>query len=373
MNTPFGKMLEKNAFKKFFSVVALLSAGFGAIMNGVAVWRLGGNIWGAGFLAVLYIVMGISTLKQSEILVKWKNKKLERIMGISSCFFIYDFLLLLLWLIFTLLFPASEKGRTIGVVALDGAAAVIVILGYLHAKQIKYTSYSISLGLKENCRIAMMSDIHLGVFVREKHIRRLVDKVNLLEPDLVVICGDMIDVNNHILEDEAALKRISSLLRKIKTKEGVFVVLGNHDPKADNKAFTDFLRESNIRLLHNQAVQLKSFNLVGRTDASNNRRSSIENLSKEIKAGLPVIVLDHNPAGIPEAGRFGADLVLSGHTHKGQFFPATYFTKLANGKRYFYGHEQFGKTHAVISSGAGFFQLPVRIGTSNEIVDLHIS
>ena len=99
----------------------------------------------------------------------------------------------------------------------------------------------------------------------------------------------------------------------------------------------------------------------------------MESLAKEINSSLPVVVLDHNPSGIPEAVEFGADLVLSGHTHKGQFFPVTYFTKLANGKHYFYGHEQFGKTYAIISSGAGFFQLPVRIGTSNEIVDIHIS
>ena len=50
----------------------------------------------------------------------------------------------------------------------------------------------------------------------------------------------------------------------------------------------------------------------------------------------------------------------------------TYFTKLANGKHYFYGCESFGKTRAVISSGAGFFQLPVRIGTSNEVVDIQL-
>ena len=99
----------------------------------------------------------------------------------------------------------------------------------------------------------------------------------------------------------------------------------------------------------------------------------MESLATQIHPALPTIVLDHNPAGIRQAIPFQVDLVLSGHTHKGQFIPVTYFTKLANGKHYFYGHEQFGKTHAIISSGAGFFQLPVRIGTSNAIVDLHLT
>lgn len=374
MNTPFGKILEKNIFKKVFSAVILLSSVVGAIMNSYAVWTMGVGAGISCIIGILYIVMGISALMQNQIMEKWRNKKLEMIMGIYSCFFIYDFMILLLWWIFSALLMVPGKVQAMGVFVLDILAVVIVALGYLHAKQIKYTSYSIPLGLKGNtCRIAMMSDIHLGVFVGEKHIQNIVDKVNRLEPDLAVICGDIIDVNNHILDDEEALNRISSLFRRINAKKGVFAVLGNHDPKADNKKFADFLQASNIQLLHNQVIQLEGFNLVGRTDASNNYRSSMESLAKEINLGLPTIVLDHNPGGIPEAGKLGADLVLSGHTHKGQFIPVTFFTKLANGKHYFYGHEQFGKTHAIISSGAGYFQLPVRIGTSNEIVDIHIS
>ena len=98
----------------------------------------------------------------------------------------------------------------------------------------------------------------------------------------------------------------------------------------------------------------------------------MEQLSKEISSDIPTVVLDHNPSGISEAAEYGADLVLSGHTHKGQFVPVTYFTKLANGKHFFYGYEQFGKTQAIISSGAGYFQLPVRIGTDNEVVKIEL-
>ena len=68
----------------------------------------------------------------------------------------------------------------------------------------------------------------------------------------------------------------------------------------------------------------------------------------------------------------GASLVLCGHTHRGQFFPATIFTRWANGRRFFYGRESFGRTEAVISSGAGFFQLPMRIGTDSEVVEIRL-
>ena len=374
MDTPFGKFLEKNFFKKFFSIFILFSAAIGAVMNTHAVKILLQKDWLAYLIGILYLAMGISALMQNEIMKKWHNKKLETIMGIYSCFFIYDCMLLLLWLIFSCLFSMSHHIQTIGIFCIDLIAVIIVMAGYFHAKQIKYTSYSVHLGLKENSyRIAMLSDIHLGVYVDEKHILKIADKVNHLNPDLVVICGDLIDVNNHILEDDKELAKISSVFQKIKAKDGVFAVLGNHDPNIANKRFHDFLNASHIQLLHNQVIQISGLNLVGRTDASNNERCSMESLATQIHPALPTIVLAHNPAGIRQAIPFQVDLVLSGHTHKGQFIPVTYFTKLANGKHYFYGHEQFGKTHAIISSGAGFFQLPVRIGTSNEIVDLHLT
>lgn len=374
MNTPFGKFLEKNFFKKFFSIFILFSAAVGAIMNTHALKMLLHSNWLPYVIGILYLVMGISALMQNQIMEKWHNKKLETIMGIYSCFFIYDCLVLLLWLLVSCLFPISKSIQTVGILVLDLLAVILVTGGYLHTKKIKYTSYSIPLGIKKpSYRIAMMSDIHLGVYVDEKHIQRIVDKINQLKADLVVICGDLIDVNNHILEDEEALKKISSIFKKIEVKDGVFAVLGNHDPNISNKKFSDFLQASNIQILHNQVVEFSNFNLIGRTDASNNERASIESLWNQCNPSLPTIVLDHNPSGIREACPLQIDLVLSGHTHKGQFFPVTYFTKLANGKHYFYGLEQFGKTSAVISSGAGFFQLPVRIGTSNEIVDLQLS
>lgn len=74
------------------------------------------------------------------------------------------------------------------------------------------------------------------------------------------------------------------------------------------------------------------------------------------------------PQGIREAASCGVDLVLCGHTHKGQLFPLTILTRLANGAQYFYGYGVSEKTRSVISAGTGFFGLPIRIGTDSEIV-----
>ena len=87
----------------------------------------------------------------------------------------------------------------------------------------------------------------------------------------------------------------------------------------------------------------------------------------------PVVVIDHNPLGIEEGVEADVALLLCGHTHKGQFFPATLFTKWFYGARGFYGHFQTGKIHSVVTSGAGYFQLPIRIGTNSEIVVMHLN
>ena len=82
MNTAFGKILEKKIFKKVFSVVILLSSVVGAVMNSYAVWTLGVSTGVSCIIGIIYIVMGISALMQNQIMEKWRNKKLEMLMGI---------------------------------------------------------------------------------------------------------------------------------------------------------------------------------------------------------------------------------------------------------------------------------------------------
>jgi len=119
--------------------------------------------------------------------------------------------------------------------------------------------------------------------------------------------------------------------------------------------------------------------LIGRDDVTTNpdRRKLQDILTgsegeKSSANEKPRIVVDHNPLGIKEAADNKIDLVLCGHTHKGQFFPTNVFTKLAYGKQGYYGYYQDGGTQSVVYSGAGYFQMPMRIGSNSEIVVLNI-
>lgn len=290
-----------------------------------------------------------------------------------SCFIIYYLLTMLPWELMCLLVRPAETIKAIGVVGCFIAAGLIVLCGYLRTKTIKTKPYKITIGNGNvNYRIALISDIHLGVFVGERHVQRMVRKINALQPDLVVISGDIFDVDNSLLERPDELKQISKEFRKIKSKEGVYAVVGNHDPEISNKAFARFLKAAKIRLLNDETKELSKINLIGRTDEANNERCEVSNILSKIESQKPTVVLDHKPENITEATEHGADLVLCGHTHRGQMFPITLFTKWANGKNCFYGHHISGKTHSIITSGVVFFELPVRIGTNNEIVDIYL-
>lgn len=201
----------------------------------------------------------------------------------------------------------------------------------------------------------------------------MVSRVNSLSPDMVVIVGDTF--NNGYVEECRKLDTISVLLRTLQTRDGICAVLGNHDPVFTDENMQRFFKEANIRLLYNEVKLCPLFDLVGRNDLLHCKwlaesRTPLKELLPAEPRKKPVIVLDHNPEGINEAVECGVDLVLCGHTHKGQFFPATYFTRLFHGKNLFYGQAAFGKTQTIISAGTGYFQLPIRVGTNSEIIEI---
>ena len=194
----------------------------------------------------------------------------------------------------------------------------------------------------------------------------------LSEEGIVIIAGDLFDNYGSSSQTNIELSRVSRQLRKIQSRDGVILTLGNHDPVASNEAFQSFLRESNIKLVNNEVIEHPDFYVIGRTDPYRNLRDPIDNLICMCNKEKPRIIVDHDPQYISEAVSCDADLILSGHTHAGQFFPASTFVRFVMGKEKFYGHHLIGKTHCIISAGAGVFNLPVRIGTRNEIVDITI-
>lgn len=218
-------------------------------------------------------------------------------------------------------------------------------------------------------RIVLLSDLHIGSVVGRHQIRRVVRCANAQDADLIVITGDIF---NHMDVQECAKpERVAQELAGLRSRHGTYSVLGNHDPRITNRALRDFLEKARIEPIDNRSVEVDGLTLVGRTGVVGRaNRMLLRSLIPE-KHGMTV-VLDHDPQGIPEARACGADLILCGHTHQGQFWPCTLFTKLSYAKGMFYGYSCEGRTRSIVSAGTGYFQMPIRIGTHSEVVVIDI-
>lgn len=375
MDTGLGRFLQTKKCAILLLLVLVFAIVFCSVVTAWAILKATGSNVLHYIPYLAFIIMVLMILSQ---LIPGEKKApiiYRAAVSFVTCFCLYDFMYLFVYEVLEIFMRLKGFVWACGVFICTGGAILTVIGGAVYARVIKETSYDITVeGLSKDCRIALISDLHMGIYVRSHHIKRTVDKINSFSPDLVLIAGDIVDVDNRILSEPKRLKQISGIFRGIKSKEGVYATLGNHDPNIEeNPLMRQFLEDSHITLLHNETVELENMNLMGRTDDTHNERKTMEEMMENVNKDKPLIIMDHNPQGIKEATEYGADLVVSGHTHKGQFFPLTIFTELANGKHYFYGHETYGKTQAVITSGIGFFQLPIRIGSSSEAVEINLS
>ena len=143
-----------------------------------------------------------------------------------------------------------------------------------------------------------------------------------------------------------------------------------------------FLKNSNIGVLsEGYTVINNQYTLVGRLDKSpiggyklgHTRSPKNEVMDRARKLGLPIIVMDHTPPKRNEETCYmGNELVLCGHTHKGQIWPFGYITKLLFANDYGYLKATRNEPHIITSCGAGTWGMPMRSGNTREVVRIDI-
>lgn len=248
--------------------------------------------------------------------------------------------------------------------------------GFINGRQIDHVSYEIRMENKNDIsdlNMVLISDLHLGAIGSEERLGEIVDEINSLHPDVVCIAGDFFDTDFASIRDpEAAIKT----LRKLQSTYGVYTSLGNHDGGQTHGQMLAFLEQADIQLLDDTYTVIDDrLVLVGRLDGSSiggydgRQRKEFAEVYIEKDSKLPVIVLDHNPAYVEEYGP-EADLILCGHTHKGQVFPGSLITGLMYPVDYGYYRADAESPQVVVTSGIGYWGLPMRVGTNSEIVTL---
>lgn len=260
------------------------------------------------------------------------------------------------------------------------AAAVLTVgtvsYGIYNATQIKTVSYNVQLNKTiDDMNIVLISDLHLGAVNSEQRLETIVTKINELKPDLVCIAGDIFNDDYNDIHDP---DRAIDLLRSINATYGVYGSLGNHDGGNTFDRMIDFLDRSEIKLLNDEYVIIdERLALFGRIDPSpiggfgELKRGDVSDTIAALDSNLPIVVMDHTPSNLDQYGDT-VDLILSGHTHKGQLFPGSLITNAIF--EVDYGHYKRNETspHVIVSSGAGTWGMPMRVGTHNEVVSINL-
>lgn len=292
-------------------------------------------------------------------------------------------------------FPGRELlFSNVGTAVVGAVCAVIIttvsIYGMINAGNIQTTKYDISIDKKagklDSLNVVLVADLHLGYNIGCRHMEKMVEKINVQNPDLVVVAGDIFDNEYEALENP---DRLAAILRGIQSKYGVYACYGNHDiqekilagftfggkeKKESSVKMDEFLEKSGITLLRDEYVLIDdSFYLYGRPDYERpgrgiDERKSPQEITEDLDLSLPVLVIDHEPRELQELADAGVDADLCGHTHDGQLFPGNLTIKLMWENAC--GYLKKGNMHSIVTSGVGLFGPNMRVGTKSEICDI---
>ena len=318
-------------------------------------------------------------------------------LGISLYLILYVALIDLLRWIYSKVFKDKYNdfyARTICALLIIVLTGVTSIYGIINAKIVRTTEYEITInkdgGNFKEMTIAMFGDPQFGYNIGEYHLKQAVDIINKNDVDIVCVVGDIFDNQYSAIKNP---DKLIDLFNQIKSKYGMYAVLGNHDVeepilcgftfndddienKLASKEMLDFIRKSGMVLLYDENVIINdSVNLYGRADQErpnlgNITRKESGDLFKDVDTTKPIFVLDHEPREYDELEKAGVDLMMAGHTHDGQLWPTKIATDIIWENAY--GLWVKNAFHAITTSGLGLFGPNMRVGTIAEVCIIHV-
>lgn len=375
-------------FGIFISVVLLVFGSAGFLVYTRMIQAFSGTFLNSKITLVFYIFL-LTSFFAGKIVEHYHigllSTALVRIGSVSAAFFVYTLLLLFVIDIVRLanyIFPFYpgfikenyEKTKLIIGISTFAIVSLIFFIGYINARNPKIKTVEIQINkpdaIFDELNIVAVSDIHLGTMVNTSKAKRLANKINELNPDIVLIGGDIIDDNIKVVKHFKLLEE----LKKIKSKYGVYSCFGNHE--YISKAYTDlnYFKENGIIMLRDSTVNIDNkFYVIGRDDIHGGsvwgkNRKSLDELIKETNSKLPVIVLDHQPYNLAEVAEHPVSFQFSGHTHNGQIWPFNFITGSLFEQDW--GSIKKKDTEFYISSGYGTAVVPIRVGNDSEIVNI---
>jgi len=233
----------------------------------------------------------------------------------------------------------------------------------------------------DGLRAVQVTDVHHGPWLARDRVRRVVDQVNELRPDLVLLTGDYVD------QSPEYIAPVADELARLRPLIGMVAVLGNHDwYEGAEQCRREFARLG-IPLIDNGRLVLTperrlvkdaadGLALCGVGDFQEGRQDYVAALGG-LPEGMPRVLLAHNPDIAEEPGLvkggLRVDLMVSGHTHGGQIclpLVGAPITMSRYGQKYRQGLVEGPVCPVFICRGIGVTGLPVRVGVKPEVAVL---
>ncbi len=215
-------------------------------------------------------------------------------------------------------------------------------------------------------RVVHLTDIHHGLYLPLQAVMDAVELANRLEPDVVALTGDYITYSRSYIEP------VAQVLGLLRARCGVFASLGNHDFRVGADQVTRALRRCGVDVLRNQRAAIRRghhvLHVAGIEDTGYG--ADLPRALRGVPVGAPVVLLSHNPGIVRKAARAGVGLILSGHTHGGQFklpVVGSIYGRPIERTRFKSGLDFYGHTQIYVSRGIGTIVLPVRFRCPAEI------
>lgn len=217
-------------------------------------------------------------------------------------------------------------------------------------------------------RIALVSDLHIGLVRRKNWVDQVSKQIMKENPDMIIIAGDLID------GPRFPYAEFLEPLSQLSAPYGVYFTPGNHETyNNENEKFYEGLPD-NVTVITDSVIPIPGttttiagFNYGTETEGEFKKRAQ-----DVIQNETPTIAILHDPKHREVLGAMKIPLVVSGHTHGGQFFPGTIIVKrLYKEKTNGLVSHQYGSYYT--TTGVGTAVSPARVGTDAEVIILEIT
>jgi uncharacterized protein len=342
-------------------------------VTAVSFWPLGIEM--RSVLAFTLIVLSFTFVASALLSFRFTNALVRVFYTLASCWMgVLNFLFWAACLCWLIALPIGWVDARGGVQARAWVANVVLALaliasfyGLVNARRIRERSLTIALpNLPDSWherKALLASDLHLGHINGAGLAGRIAAIAKRHDPEVIFIVGDVYD-GSHI--DPA---RLAAPLFGLRPPLGIYFCGGNHEEFGDEEGYEGALRAGGVNVLRNELTDVDGVQVAGvrYTDTTYPMRMRGILEKMHVDRSRTAILLNHVPNRLPLVEQAGFNLQLSGHTHGGQMFPFTWFTRRAFG-RFTSGLQRFGSLQVLTSTGVGTWGPPMRVGTAPEVI-----